>query len=68
MAVTETPREYQTPEVPRNPSGVHQPVVICIDTSGSMKDKEDGSKEKFKIVEDMIKGCGRDNQRRHERI
>lgn len=54
MAVTETPREYQTPEVPRNPSGVHQPVVICIDTSGSMKDKEDGSKEKFKIVEDMI--------------
>lgn len=54
MPTVETPREYQTPEVPRNPAGVHQPVVICIDTSGSMKDKEDGPKEKFKIVEEMI--------------
>ena len=36
-------RDYGQAEQPRNPMGVHQPVVFCIDTSGSMKDKaEDG--------------------------
>lgn len=54
MSTLETPREYQQPEIPRNPSGVHQPVVICIDTSSSMKDKEGGAREKYKIVEEMI--------------
>lgn len=55
MPNNEMPRNYQTPETPRNPSGVHQPVVICIDTSGSMRDvPPEGGRRKCDIVQDLI--------------
>lgn len=53
MAVNETPR-YQNVERPRETSLVHQPVVICIDTSGSMNDKSEDGRTKAEIVEEML--------------
>ena len=49
-------RDYGQAEQPRNPMGVHQPVVFCIDTSGSMKDKAEDGRTKSQIVEEMING------------
>lgn len=49
--------EYQYPERPRETQLVHQPVVICVDTSGSMEElSEDGKSSKIQIVEDMLNG------------
>lgn len=56
MSINETPRNYQQPEMPRNAGAVHQPVVICIDTSGSMKDVAEDGRMKYEIVEEMING------------
>lgn len=50
----ETRRDYSQAEQPRNPMGTHQPVVLCIDTSGSMNDKAEDGRTKAQIVEEMI--------------
>lgn len=54
--MTETPRNYQIQEKPRTVTEVHQPVVICIDTSGSMADEaKDGTgRTKYEVVEEQI--------------
>lgn len=49
MAYIEKPR-YETKET----GLTHQPVVICIDTSGSMKEKAEDGRTKARIVEQMI--------------
>lgn len=49
-------RDYGQAEQPRNPMGVHQPVVFCIDTSGSMNDKAEDGRSKAQIVADMVNG------------
>lgn len=49
MAYQEQPR-YQTKET----GMTHQPVVICIDTSGSMNEKAEDGRTKARIVEQMI--------------
>lgn len=45
-----------TPERPRvkETAEIHQPVVICIDTSGSMKEKAEDGRTKVGIVEQMV--------------
>ncbi len=56
MTNNEIQKNYQQPERPRNAAAVHQPVVICIDTSGSMKDTAEDGRMKYEIVEEMING------------
>ena len=56
MPTNEVARNYQQPEMPRNAGAVHQPVVICIDTSGSMRDLAEDGRKKYEIVEEMING------------
>ena len=51
---SEITRDYGQAEMPRNPMAVHQPVVLCIDTSGSMKDLTGDGRSKAQIVEEMI--------------
>lgn len=41
---------------PKNPMGVHIPVVLCIDTSSSMSDAIEDGKSKKQIFEEMING------------
>lgn len=45
-----------TPERPRvkETGTTHQPVVICIDTSGSMNEKAEDGRTKIEIVEQMV--------------
>lgn len=45
-----------TPERPRvkETATTHQPVVICIDTSGSMNEKAEDGRAKVEIVEQMV--------------
>jgi len=54
IPIMETPRNYLTPEQPRNLNTAHQPVVICIDTSGSMNDPSEDGRSKAQIVEGLI--------------
>lgn len=50
MSYEEKPR-YETREY----NAIHQPVLLCLDTSGSMSDvTEDGSLSKVKLVENMV--------------
>ena len=45
-----------TPERPRvkETGTTHQPVVICIDTSGSMNEKAEDGRAKIEIVEQLV--------------
>lgn len=52
----EVRRDYSQAERPRNPIGIHQPVVFCIDTSASMNDSAEDGRSKSQIVEEMING------------
>lgn len=53
--ITDKMKEYQQTERPRESQRVHQPVVICVDTSSSMNlISEDGKTSKIQIVEDML--------------